>query len=78
MVHGCLAQDPALALRPPGCLRALAEALVPSGGEDVLGGSEGRARAPGSRIPLDLSLSDENVEVGSGEQGSRRGGRLFS
>jgi eukaryotic-like serine/threonine-protein kinase len=55
IVHRCLAKD---ASRRPPDARALAEALAPFAG---LAGSESLAR-PASD-PLDLSLSDENVEV---------------
>ena len=56
-VHRCLAKDPSR--RPPDA-RALAEALAPFGGE-AFRGETARVRTPSD--PLDLSLSDENVEV---------------
>jgi serine/threonine protein kinase len=57
IVHRCLAKDPAK--RPPNA-RALAEALAPFGGDAVRGGATEARRGSD---PLDLSLSDENVEV---------------
>ncbi len=57
LVHRCLAKDPAL--RPPNA-RALAEALAPFGGEAFRSEATQGAREADA---LDLSLSDENVEV---------------
>jgi eukaryotic-like serine/threonine-protein kinase len=57
VVHRCLAKDPA---RRPVDARALAEALAPYAANPVTPGELPARRASD---PLDLSLSDENVEV---------------
>jgi serine/threonine-protein kinase len=65
VVHRCLAKEPA---RRPADARALAEALAPFAGTESSSG-DASARRPSD--PVDLSLSDENVEVVRGGAPSR-------